>query len=101
VQQVQQFVNDGHQPWRLDSQPVAAEKALQLDNTPKNQWNVYGVPASLVSQSKTEAIYDIKSQQVEVSYRIRVERFNWLLPYAKRWERMVWTPTEAKVTRCK
>ncbi len=98
---MQDFVNDGHQPWRLNSQPVAAEKALQLDNTPKEQWNVYAVPATPVSESETRAVYDFKSRQSGISYRITVLRFHWLLPSAKKSEWMVWTPTEVTVTHCR
>jgi len=100
LQQLQQFVNEGHQPWRLDSQAIAAEKALQLDNTSKERWNVYGVPATLVGESETRATYEIKSRHAGVSYRITVERFDWLLPSAKKWEWMVWTPAEVRITRC-
>jgi hypothetical protein len=101
VREIQSVVNDGHQPWRLDAQAVAASKALELDNTPKERWNVYRVPATSVSESETGATYEFKSQQPGVSYLVTVKRFDWLLPSAKKWKWMIWTPTEVQFTRCR
>lgn len=34
-EQLQQFVNEGHEPWRLDPQAVAASQVLTLEKVPK------------------------------------------------------------------
>jgi hypothetical protein len=101
VIKLQQFVNEGHQPWRLDSQAVAAATALQLDNASRQESSVYAVPSKLLSQSENQATYEIKGAQPGITYRITVARFDWLLPSAQKWEWMVWTETQVQMTRCK
>jgi len=100
--QLQQFVNEGHQPWRLDSYAVAGEEVLRLDQTPKEQWDVYGVPLNLVEQTERRAVYQYTSRlHSGTTHQVTVERPDWLLPSAKKWEWMAWVPVAVKTTRCR
>ena len=100
-ERMQQFVNEGHEPWRLDSQAVAAEQVLKEEKTPKEQWNVYTLPLEPIEETQQRAIYKHDSRlHPGVSYRVTVERPAWLLSSAKKWEWMIWIPTEIVATHC-
>ena len=49
--EVQEFVNDGHEPWRQDAMPVAAEEVLTLEHRPQQDWDVFAVPLKLVEET--------------------------------------------------
>jgi hypothetical protein len=101
-EQLQQFVNEGHEPWRLDSQAVAASEVLTLEKVPKEQWDVYTVHLTAIQETETRSVYEYESRsQHGLSYRITVERFEWLLPAAKKWQWMVWAPAQVTITNCK
>jgi hypothetical protein len=100
-EELQEFVNAGHQPWRMDARAVAAEQVLLLEMVTKDDKDVYTLPLSLVEQDGRRAVFQFLSKrQAGVTYRITVRRFEWLFPLAEKWEWMIWVPTEATVTRC-
>lgn len=101
-EQLQQFVNEGHEPWRLDSQAVAATEVLTVEKVPKEQWDVYSVHLKAIQETETQSVYEYESRSRHgLSYRVTVERFQWLLPAAKKWEWMVWAPVHVTITDCK
>ena len=95
--QLQQGVNQGHQPWRLDSKAVAGRVILDLTYG-KNRTSVYEVPLVEVNKTRTRAIYLYRLNGS--SYYITLEKFDWLLPVAKRWEWMVWVPAHSTLVTC-
>jgi hypothetical protein len=100
-EQLQHFVNEGHEPWRLDSQAVAATQILALEKVPKGQWDPYLLPLTVVQESQTQCVYRYENpSRPGLSYQITVKRFDWLLPFAEKWEWMVWAPLEVTVTDC-
>ena len=98
--EVQKFVNEGHEPWRQDAEPVAAEQVLTLEHTPQQDWNVFAVPLIRIEETERKAVFTYDSKVYPgVSYRVTVERPIWLLPLAKKWEWMIWVPTQVEKTR--
>ena len=49
--ELQKFVNDGHQPWRLDAKPVAAEQVLKLEHVSEG-YDVFSVPLNRVKETQ-------------------------------------------------
>jgi len=96
---LQEFVNDGHQPWRMDSESVAAEELIRLEY-PDTRTSVTQVKLKRVTGSRTRAVYAWRKADGTRSYRIEVERPSWLLPTAKRYEWMIWVPVRAVLTEC-
>jgi hypothetical protein len=100
-EQLQDFVNEGHEPWRLDSQAVAASQVFALEGTPKARWDLYSLPLTTVQETKMQAVYEYESRSRHgVSYRIKLRHFDWLLPLARKWEWMVWAPVAVVITDC-
>jgi hypothetical protein len=98
---LQRFVNAGHEPWRLQSVPVAAEEILRRENTPKERWDVFGIRLSPVSEASTRAIYDYSSKDnPAVKYRIYVIRPSWLLRLAGSRSSVLWTAVKVETTNC-
>ena len=95
--QIQRYVNQGHQPWRLDSNAVAGVVILDLTHA-KDRTSAYDVPLVEVSETERRAIYLYRLKGS--SYYITLERFDWLLPVAKRWESMIWVPTHTTILTC-
>ncbi|MDT8070171.1 MAG: hypothetical protein ROO76_18550 [Terriglobia bacterium] len=92
VKQLQVFVNEGHEPWRMDAKSVAAERILLLRKVKTTDHDVFNVPLEQVSSSETHATFQYKGSSK--NYRVTVQRFAWLLPLAKQWKWAVWTATE-------
>lgn len=100
-QELQRFVNEGHQPWRLDSQAVAGWKALEVDHVPGHP-SAYLVDVKLVSEKGRIEIYEYKSVHDPYTvYRIALQHPKWLDSLAKKPQRMIWVPVEVTTTTCK
>jgi hypothetical protein len=59
---------------------------------------VYDVPLVEVNETGRRAIYLFR--QKGSSYYITLEKFDWLLPVARKWEWMIWVPTHATIVTC-
>ena len=100
-ERLQNLVNAGHEPWRLDAEAVASEYFLTLEKTPKDAWDVYGQHPSTMSDGREKAEYRFVSAiHPNKTYYITVRRFDYLLPLARRWDWVVWIVTDAKVVSC-
>jgi len=72
---LQRFVNEGHQPWRMDSEPVAAEELIRLEY-PETRTSVYQVNLRQATESRTRAVYTWSRFDGSRRYRIEVRRPN-------------------------
>lgn len=95
VKQVQIFVNEGHEPWRMDAQSVAAERILFLRKVKRVDYDALKVSLEQVTSGETRATF--KYKDTNKTYRVTVQRYAWLLPLAKQWRWSVWTPTEEEI----
>jgi hypothetical protein len=98
---LQQEVSKGHQPWRLDSNAVAGEQILRIENVPRNNWDVYKVPFSVLKSTQDKAVLEYRSERYSgTEYLITLRKFDWLLPVAKKWNWVIWVPTIITTKRC-
>jgi hypothetical protein len=97
ARQLQVAVNQGHQPWRLDSRAVAGSVINQLRNA---TGDVYHVPFIVLSTTMKRTVLISYNGDNHISYRVTLRKFQWLLPLAINWQSMIWIPTDAAVRRC-
>jgi|SRR5579864_2023549 len=97
VKALQKWVNDGHEPWRLDAASVASAQVLELDPALKGV-HPNSLPVRQESATTRRAVLVYASPDSTKSYRIILKRFDWLLPLAKKWKFMIWVVTEVQIT---
>lgn len=98
---LQEFVNEGHQPWRTDASAAAGSAILEEEKAGPG-WNAYGVPLKNEKVTERVATYEsIDMNDSSRSYRITLKRFDWLLKIAGSWRAMIWIPTSLETTTCK
>ncbi len=97
---LQRFVNRGHQPWRMDSQAVAASVLAHRRIVDKDV-NPYKVTLITIRRDgPRERIYAYHARN-DRTYRITVMRFPWLLPEAQKWNWMIWNPVKLTAITCR
>jgi hypothetical protein len=97
VEELQRWVNAGHDPWCLDPQLVAAS-ALRRISPDLEQYESASLSLELVRSSKTEASYTIHSLDGRTTYRVTLRRHLYLLPSAGSLHRIVWIPETAEIS---
>src|SRR5262249_7443794 len=101
AERFQEWISGGHEPWRIEEADTVASIYL-ADFVKKHD----GLPRPLerprkeLSHSDQLAIYDFDSFDSRISFRVRLRKFSWLLPAAKKWERMPWFVTKIEVVKC-
>ena len=58
--------------------------------------DAYSIPFKEDLEAPTNAV--LSASLNGRKYRVTLRRFQWLLPVAQKWERMVWIPTETVVS---
>lgn len=97
VQELQRAVDQGHQPWRTDPEPVAAVALMHV--APElNLHDAYEIGFKTISSSRSRMLLEYGSPVLKRSYRVKLRKFRWLLPLVTSWDGMVWTATEVAVT---
>jgi len=97
ARELQRAVKQGHQPWRLDSRPVAGSVLNQLR---KNTEDVYRVSFVVLSKTTKRTVLLSYNGHDHISYFVTLKKFQWLLPVATDWQSMIWVPTEVAVRHC-
>lgn len=95
--ELQQFVNEGHEPWRMDNTATIAGQAI---DERKKEWDDYNTVvgvAKLISQRRDTALMAATSKDGRIRYEVMLRRSSGLLDSAKKWQWMIWLP--AKVER--
>lgn len=96
----QLFVNEGHEPWRLDSNAVASEYLFSKLGVPQAQWDVYRSELHAIAVSDRRAVFEYFDQTHQTCFRVTVGRYKWLLAVARRWEWMIWVPESIDSFHC-
>jgi hypothetical protein len=97
IENLQRWVNAGHDPWCLDSQLVAAATLRRVSREPAGY-----EPASLTPEvertENTKMIYTFHALGGRTRYRITLRRHLYLLRSAGSLRRIIWTPETAEIT---
>ena len=100
IENLQRWVNGGHDSWCKDSAAVAAVELRRLaPEFSGNRRDLLALPAPSASKSGSEARFTWVSIDGSATYRITVRRFDWLKPVAGKVSNEVWIPSRIEVTR--
>jgi len=101
IENLQRWVGAGHEAWCKDARLVAAENLRRIAA------DFVGGAAELNAVDPAEAAggnsgakklaFEWTPPDGRATYRVTVERFDWLLPIAKDADRVVWVPTITEI----
>ena len=98
---LQQFVNQGHEPWRMDGTAAIAEEAI--DDRKKDWADVNTVleAPQIISETRNTALLIAKSGDGSVRYKVTLRKYSWLLHSAKNnWSWIIWIPEAVERIEC-
>lgn len=96
VEDLQRWVNAGHDSWCRDPQLVAARslRRILLDS---EDFELASLPLEVESSQKSSAVYIFRSLDGNTTYRVTLRRYHWLLPFAGNLHKMIWVPEHAEI----
>jgi hypothetical protein len=94
AEDLQRWVNAGHDPWCRDPQLVAAS-ALGRISSQSSEFETTSL--QLESNEKSKAVYTFHSLDGYTTYRITLRRYRFLLPTAGSLQGIVWIPETAEI----
>jgi hypothetical protein len=98
--ELQQFVNEGHEPWRMDDTATIAGHAI---DERKKEWADYGTVVGVakpISQTGDTAVMAATSKDGHIRYEVVLRKYSWLLDSAKKWQWMIWLPAKVERIEC-
>jgi hypothetical protein len=101
IENLQRWVAAGHEDWCKDPRLVAAEELKRItadfagDATELNAADLGEREESIAGAKKTA--FEWTPLDGRATYRVTVERFEWLLPIAKDADTVVWVPTVTEI----
>lgn len=96
VENLQRWVNAGHDIWCRDPQLVASA-ALRGVSPELSDYELTSLPLELEHSHKTRAIYTFHSLDGRTTFRITLRRYPYLLPTAGSLRQMIWVPASAEI----
>jgi len=98
IENLQRWVSAGHEEWCKDARLVAMDELRRVAPAfAGNEADVEALPLDAEPASENHAVFVWTSPDGKASYRVTVERFEWLLPIAGGADSIVWVPTHAEV----
>lgn len=97
VETLQRWVNAGHEEWCKDARLVAMDEMKRVAPFVGGAADLEALPLDTDSEDAGRAVFAWSSPDGRATYRITVERFDWLLPIAGEVNSIVWVPTHAEV----
>ncbi len=96
AEDLQRWVNAGHDSWCRDPQLVAAA-ALGHISSELSQYELSSLPLELEHSDKTQVVYTFHSLDGHATYRITLRRHLYLLHTAGFLHRIIWLPESAEI----
>jgi len=96
IEDLQRWVNGGHDPWCRDPQLVAAS-SLQRLLADSSDIELASLPLELERGQKTSAVYTFHSLDGLTAYRVTVRRYRWLRPVAGSQGKTIWVPERVEI----
>lgn len=99
IENLQRWVNDGHDAWCKDAQPVASAEMRRIaPEFSGYQYDLAALPLESHSQAATRAVFTYHSLDGHTTYRITLRRYAWLKPLVNDTRSMIWIPAQTEVT---
>lgn len=98
IENLQRWVNAGHELWCRDARMVAADELRRVAPGFSGDLGQLEVPlldGEIATPDK--AVFAWTPIDGEATYRVTVERYAWLLPAAGQREKIVWVPTSTEI----
>ncbi len=96
VENLQRWVNAGHDSWCRDPQIVAATTLRRI--SPRlSDYELAALPLELERSQKTRSIYTFRSLDGRSTYRITLRRYRHLLPTGSSLSQAIWVPRRAEI----
>ena len=100
IENLQRWVNGGHDGWCKDAREVAsAELRRVAPEFTGDRLDLASLPVKAQAQGAKRAEFTWAALDGSASYRITVERFDWLKPVAGSASGMVWVPSRVEIVR--
>jgi len=97
IENLQRWVSAGHEEWCKDARLVAMDELKRVAPAfAGSSSEMEGLPLDTESASENRAVFVWTSPDGRASYRVTVERFEWLMPIAGEADSIVWVPTHAE-----
>lgn len=101
IENLQRWVAAGHEDWCKDARLVAAEelKRIAADFT-DDAWELRVMDLGEAADGSGDAkrvAFEWTPLDGQATYRVTLERFDWLLPIAKDANAVVWVPTVTEI----
>jgi len=98
VENLQRWVSSGHADWCKDARLVAAEELWRLAAEYSGDgFDLNAISAEPIANGGNRVTFEWAPMDGRALYRVTVERFDWLLPFAKNSESIVWVPTSTEI----
>jgi hypothetical protein len=96
AEDLQRWVNAGHDPWCRDPQLVAAA-ALRRLSSQFAETELVSFPVELENSDNFKAVYTYHSLDARFTYRITLRRYRFLIPTAGTLRQTIWLPETAEI----
>ncbi|MGB7727542.1 MAG: hypothetical protein WBL50_05895 [Candidatus Acidiferrum sp.] len=96
VQDLQRWVNAGHDTWCRDAHLVA-DATLRRISPDLAGYESASLPLELETSQKTRTVYVFHSLDGRSTYRITLRRYRFLLPAAGTIRQIIWIPESAEI----
>ena len=97
IENLQRWVSAGHEEWCKDARLVAMDELKRVAPAfAGSSSDMEVLPLDTESASENRAVFVWTSPDGRASYRVTVERFEWLMPIAGEADSIVWVPTHAE-----
>jgi len=96
TENLQRWVNEGHDTWCRDPKLVAAMAMRRLSEE-FEEVEPASMPLEMEWREKREAVYTFHSLDGLKAYRITLRRFEWLTPAAGSLHRTIWVPEKVEI----
>ena len=98
IENLQRWVSAGHEEWCKDARLVAIDELRRVAPAfAGNSADLDALPLDAEPASENRVVFVWTSPDGKASYRVTVERFEWLLPIAGDADAIVWVPTHAEI----
>ncbi len=98
IENLQRWVSAGHEEWCKDARLVAMDELRRVAPAFASEAaDLEAVPMDQEAGSEHRAVFAWSSPDGRATYRVTVERFDWLLPMAGEEGGIVWVPTHVEV----
>jgi len=100
IENLQRWVNGGHDAWCKDAQEVAsAELRRVAPEFSGERFDLVSLPVEAETKSAKRAVFVWTAIDGGATYRVTVERYDWLKAVADSESKIVWVPSRVEITR--